>query len=96
MMFIGVLLIGLSVSFLRMANLRTNPCSTFNLGLSSLLGIQFGTVSLIMNILILLFIWFFARKNIGSGTVINMVFVGYIFDIFTSAFTTTFGSMKNF
>ena len=96
MMLVGVLLIGISISFLRIASLGTDPYSTFNLGLGFLLGIQFGTVSLIMNILLLLFIWFFARKNLGWGTLFNMVFVGYISDIFASIFTKTFGNIENF
>ncbi|UJF15620.1 hypothetical protein LZ578_11800 [Jeotgalibaca sp. MA1X17-3] len=96
MMVSGVLFIGISVSFLRMSNLGTDPYSTFNLGLSSLLGIQFGTVSLIMNALLLLLIFIFARKNIGWGTLFNMVLVGYISDFITSIFTDTFGEMENF
>ena len=96
MMVSGVIFIGISIAFLRLSNLGTDPYSTFNLGLSSLLKIQFGTVSLIMNALFLLFIFIFARKNIGWGTLFNMVLVGYISDIMTSIFTNTFGDMDTF
>lgn len=46
---IGVLLIGFSISLSRVANLGTDPFTTFNLGLSSFFDIQFGTYMVISN-----------------------------------------------
>ncbi len=62
LMVTGILLIGLCVSFLRIAGFGVDPFSGMNLAISGFIG------------------WFTVRHCIGLGTIINMVFVGYIAD----------------
>lgn len=76
----GILFIGLCVSFFRMAGFGVDPFSAMNLGISSYIGWSFGTWQLIANILILILVFFQARHCIGAGTIVNMIFVGYIAD----------------
>ena len=80
MMLTGILMIGLCVSFLRMAGFGVDPFSAMNLGISSFIGWSFGTWQLLINAVILVFVFWQARHCIGLGTIINMVFVGYIAD----------------
>lgn len=80
--FIGVIIIGFGVSLLVRASLGTDPFSCLNLGISKLTGKSFGTCQLIMNIILLIFPLIFSRKDIGFGTVANMVLVGYVADFF--------------
>ena len=76
----GILLIGLCVSFFRLAGFGVDPFTAMNLGISGFIGLSFGTWQLIANIIILIAVFFIARSCIGAGTIINMIFVGYIAD----------------
>lgn len=80
MMVAGILLIGISVGLLRLAAFGVDPFSCMNMGISGFLGMSFGNWQLIANILLLIVVFFTARSFIGLGTVVNMVFVGYIAD----------------
>ena len=57
-----------------------DPFSAMNLGISGFIGWSFGTWQLLVNAIILVVVFFQARSCIGAGTIINMVFVGYIAD----------------
>ena len=65
---------------LRLAAFGVDPFSCMNMGISGFLGMSFGNWQLIANILLLIVVFFTARSFIGLGTVVNMVFVGYIAD----------------
>ena len=80
MMILGILFIGLCVSFLRLSGFGVDPFSAMNLGISGFIGWSFGTWQLLMNAVILVIVFFQARHCIGAGTIINMIFVGYIAD----------------
>ena len=80
MMMLGILFIGLCVSFLRLSGFGVDPFSAMNLGISGFIGWSFGTWQLLMNAVILVIVFFQARQCIGAGTIINMIFVGYIAD----------------
>lgn len=80
MMVAGILLIGISVGLLRLAAFGVDSFSCMNMGISGFLGMSFGNWQLIANILLLIVVFFTARSFIGLGTVVNMVFVGYIAD----------------
>lgn len=77
MMLAGILLISLCVGCYRLSNFGVDAFSCMNLGISGFLHMSFGTWQLIMNAVILVAVFFTVRKNIGAGTVINMVCVGY-------------------
>lgn len=91
---IGVILIGIAISFLRMADLGTDPFTTFNLGFSSWLGMRFGTFLIFSNALMLILVFFTARKYIGLGTVFNILLVGNISDLVLSFLQNSFGSIE--
>lgn len=80
MMILGILFIGLCVSFLRLSGFGVDPFSAMNLGISGFIGWSFGTWQLLMNAVILVIVFFQARHCIGAGTIINMISVGYIAD----------------
>ena len=80
MMILGILFIGLCVSFLCLSGFGVDPFSAMNLGISGFIGWSFGTWQLLMNAVILVIVFFQARHCIGAGTIINMIFVGYIAD----------------
>ncbi len=82
MMLAGILFISICVGCYRMSNLGVDAFTCMNLGISGFLGMSFGTWQLIMNLAILILVFFTVRKNIGLGTIVNMVCVGYGADFF--------------
>lgn len=77
MMLTGILFISLCVGCYRLSNFGVDAFTCMNLGISGFLHMSFGTWQLIMNAVILLAVYVTVRKNIGAGTIINMVCVGY-------------------
>lgn len=80
---LSVIIMGFSLSFLNKTNLGTDPCTMFNLGISSKIGISLGTWQALFNCVLFLFVLAFDRSQIGWGTLANMFLVGYSFDFFT-------------
>lgn len=72
-----------------------DPFTAMNTGISGMIGMQFGTLQLIVNALILVLVFAFKRQFIGFGTIFNMVFVGYTADFIMwllAKFQITFGT----
>ena len=79
-MLVGIVLIGMCVAAYRMSGFGVDPFTCMNLGISGLNGMLFGTWQLIINIILLIIVFFTVRHCIGIGTIINMICVGYIAD----------------
>ena len=77
MMLVGILFISIAVGCYRLSGFGVDAFTCMNLGISGFIGMTFGTWQLIMNILILIVVFFTVRKCIGAGTIVNMVCVGY-------------------
>ncbi len=77
---IGIFMVGTAVGLFKIAAVGADPFTAMNTGISSFIGMQFGTLQLIVNACILFFIFIFKRQFIGFGTIFNMVFVGYTAD----------------
>lgn len=86
----GVCLVGVAVSLMRIANLGADAFTTLNLGISAYVGISFGLCQAVVNILLLIFVFFTDKKYIGIGTVVNMLGVGFISDLFSQLLLTMF------
>ena len=81
-MLLGVFLLGFCLSFLLRVNFGTDPCSFMNLTISRRLGILFGTVQVLLNAFLLIFVLIWGRSYIGLGSLANMCLTGYIADFF--------------
>lgn len=79
----AVVIMGLCVSFLDKTALGTDPCTTFNLGIAEKTGLSLGNWQALFNCILFIFVIFFARDQIGWGTLANMFLVGYSYDFFT-------------
>lgn len=79
-MAIGVILIGLNVTFMRLADFGTDPYSCMNIGISNHLPISYGTFQLIVNILIFIPVVILCPRSFGPGAIFNMFGVAYIAD----------------
>lgn len=79
---VGVFIIGIAAGLFRLVEMGSDPYTAMNTGISAALGIQFGTLQLLVNAVILVLVFLFKRQFIGFGTIFNMVFVGYTVDFF--------------
>lgn len=80
---IGNLMMGLSLSVLMKLNLGTDSYSCFASGFSKLLHMSYGNGQLIAQLIMIVAVLLYGREMIGIGTIVNMVFIGYIADFGT-------------
>lgn len=80
---IAVLGMGISVSFLLFVDMGSDPYTCMNTGISSTLGLTFGTWQALFNVILLGIVYFSDKSQIGWGTVFNMFLVGYTADFVT-------------
>lgn len=85
--FIGTLIISFGISLSVRAGLGTDPYTCLNMGFSKITGMSFGTCQLIANIIIVIMPLIFGKKYIGLGTLVNIIFGGYIVDFFGFLYT---------
>lgn len=75
---LGVLVCGVSVGLFKRAAFGVDPFQTLMSGLDMLIPIEFGTLYVIANVILLLFSLFADRHYIGLATVINLTLLGYV------------------
>ena len=88
-MLLAVIIMGMGVGCFMLAAMGSDPFSTLNLGISSKLGLSFGTWQAVCNILLLAVVLATDRSKLGLGTIGNMFLVGFSADI-TKAVLTQF------
>ena len=85
----GVLICAVSVGIFKIAALGVDPFQSLMSGLDALIPIDFGTLYVIVNVVLLSFSLIVDRHNIGIATFINLFLLGYITD-FTYSWLQTF------
>lgn len=74
----GVIICAISVGIFKIAALGVDPFQSLMAGLDKLVPIEFGTLYVIVNCVLLLFSIIADRHNIGLATFINLFLLGYI------------------
>lgn len=74
----GVIICAISVGIFKIAALGVDPFQALMSGLDKMIPISFGTLYVIVNLLLLVFSLVVDRKNIGIATFINLFLLGYI------------------
>ena len=74
----GVLICGFSVGLFNFSLFGMDPFQVFAHGVWGLTGIGYGTFYMILNLLMLVVIYFVDRTKIGLGTMINIFLLGYV------------------
>ncbi|MHA8110588.1 YczE/YyaS/YitT family protein [Lactobacillaceae bacterium Melli_B4] len=92
MSFVGILILSIGAAFLKQSGLGLDPFTAMNIGFSSLTHIPLGTFQLAMNGILFIVVLIFDRKQIGIGTIMNMVLVGYEIEFFVSMYSQFFPS----
>ncbi len=80
---LGVVCIALGTTVCRVGNVGVDPFTAMNLGFSARVGMDFGTFQLLVNLAVLAAVFALDKYQIGLGTLINMVGVGYLIELFT-------------
>ncbi len=74
----GVIICAISVGIFKLAALGVDPFQSLMSGLDALIPIEFGTLYVIVNAILLIFSIIADRHNIGIATFINLFLLGYI------------------
>lgn len=74
----GVLICAVSIGFFKIAAMGVDPFQSLMSGLDALIPISFGTLYMLVNLLLLIFSLVVDRHNIGIATFINLFLLGYI------------------
>ena len=74
----GVIVCAISVGIFKIAALGVDPFQSFMAGLDALVPIKFGTLYVIANTVLFIFMLIFDRHYIGIATFINLFLLGYI------------------
>lgn len=75
---IGVTVGGLSVGLFKQSAFGVDPFQCLCAGLDNVIPIDFGTLYVIINAILLLLVFVMDKHYIGLGTVINLFLVGYV------------------
>ncbi len=75
---LGVVICGLSVGMFKHAAFGVDPFQALMSGLDAVIPIRFGTLYVIVNLLLLSFSLVMDRRKIGLATFINLFLLGYI------------------
>lgn len=84
----GVIICAISVGIFKIAALGVDPFQSLMSGLDKLIPISFGTLYVLVNLVLLTFSLIIDRHNIGIATFINLFLLGYITE-FTYSFLQT-------
>ena len=82
----GVLIAGFSVGMLNFSAFGMDPFQVLAYGIWKHLSMDYGSFYLMLNLVMLVFIFFIDRHKIGLGTVINMFLLGYVIEFSTRLF----------
>lgn len=74
----GVIICAAAVGVFKLAALGVDPFQSFMSGMDKLIPIDFGTLYVIVNAVLLVFSLLTDRHNIGIATFINLFLLGYI------------------
>lgn len=74
----GVILCGISVGMFKHASLGVDPFQTLMSGLDAVIPIRFGTLYVLVNLVLLSAALLLDRRKIGLATFINLFLLGYI------------------
>ncbi|MCF7926975.1 MAG: membrane protein [Candidatus Izimaplasma sp.] len=81
-LFIGFVFLSLGIALSKIADLGMSPWGVFHDGLSSYFNITLGQVIIIVGVIVLLLSVIFLKTKVGIGTVLNVVIVGQLIDLF--------------
>lgn len=86
---LGIIILSLGISINKGSVLGMDTFTGMNTTVSNYFNMSLGNYQLILNIILLLSMFILGKYLLGLGTVLNMVFVGYLVDFFLKTFEGT-------
>lgn len=80
-LFLGLVFVALGLLFSRNSGLGMLPWGVFHTGISNITPLTFGQTVQVVGIIILALSIIFVKIEPGMGTILNLIFVGFMFDI---------------
>ena len=77
---VGLILCGVGVSMFMYSGMGVDPASVFELGIAKVCGISYGTSSALINVVILLIVFFIDKSYINISSLIAIFGIGYTAD----------------
>jgi len=77
---VGLILCGIGVAMFLYSGMGVDPASVFELGIGRVSGISYGTSSALINVIILLIVFFIDKSFINISSVIAIFGIGYTAD----------------
>lgn len=90
MSLVGVIITAISVGAFKFAAFGVDPFQSFMSGIDFLIPVEFGTLYVLVNALLLLFSLIADRHYIGLATFINLFLLGYVVDFAQAVITSAF------
>ena len=78
MSLVGVIITAISIGAFKYAAFGVDPFQSFMSGIDTLIPIDFGTLYVVVNAILLLFALVFDRHYIGIATFLNLFLLGYV------------------
>lgn len=82
----GVLIAGFSVGMFNFSAFGMDPFQVLSHGIAAHVPLRYGTFYMLLNLLMLVFIFFIDRSKIGLGTIINIFLLGYVVEFSSMLF----------
>lgn len=79
-LFLGFAIIAVGISLSLLSQLGMNPWGTFHDGLTRLTGFRFGTITQLVGLLVII-LGIFLKIYPGTGTILNMISIGFFVDL---------------
>ncbi|MBO5544560.1 MAG: hypothetical protein J5949_07995 [Oscillospiraceae bacterium] len=89
----GVVICGISVGMFKHAALGVDPFQSLMSGLDAVIPIRFGTLYVLVNVLLLGFALLMDRHKIGIATLINLFLLGYVAEFSQAVFASLFPAL---
>lgn len=80
---IGLVGCGLGAAILKVGDLGVDPFTAMNIGIANHLHMQLSILQIIVNAIILVYVFIFNKKEIGIGSILNMLLVGGFVQLFS-------------
>lgn len=89
----GLVLFGVGVSMMIIANLGLSPWTVFHQGISQHTDIAIGTVTILSGIAVLL-LWIPLGEKVGIGTILNVLVIGTVINVTLGAAPESFDTLQ--
>lgn len=88
----GMLLTAVSIAFFRQASFGVDPFQCMVNGIDNVLPLSYGTVNMMVNLILLVPMLLFYRRYIGVSTFVNLFLLGYAVEFFEGILVGCFAS----